>query len=93
MKRQAALYMLITLVDDCGGSIEINSDKIRRFYNDENQVVKAELSDGTTALAADLDGEEINNATLKWATDNPREFETIKSNVDKRFNDMILGFS
>ena len=69
MKRQAALYMLIMLVDDCGRSIEINSDKIRRFYNDENQVVKVEHTDGTTALAADLSGEELydaDNSKVFW---------------------------
>ena len=93
MKRQAALYMLITIVDDCGGSIAINSDKIRRFYNDENQVVKVEYPDGTTALAADLSGDELYDATLKWVHENSREFRTIKSKIDKRFNDMILGFS
>lgn len=42
MKRQAALYMLITLVDEYGGSIDINAGTIRRVFNDENQVVKAD---------------------------------------------------
>lgn len=93
MKRQAALYMLITLVDDCGGSIEINSDKIRRFYNDKNQVVMVEFLDGAKGLAADLSGDELYEATLKWVQTNHRKFETIKSKIDKKYNDMIQGIS
>ena len=30
LKRRAALYMLITLIDENGGSIDIRSDAIRR---------------------------------------------------------------
>ena len=93
MKRQAALYMLITIVDECGGCIDVNAGTIRRVFNDENQVVKVEYPDGTTALAADLSGDELYDATLKGVHENSREFRTIKSKIDKRFNDMILGFS
>lgn len=34
LKRQAALYMLISLVDENNGSIDINSNAIRRSFND-----------------------------------------------------------
>lgn len=91
LKRQAALYMLITLVDENNGSIDINAGTIRRFYNDEDQVVKVEHSDGTTSLAADLDGEELYDATLKWIADNPRKYKVIGAKIDQRFNDMIRG--
>jgi len=57
LKRQAALYMLISLVDENNGSIDINSDAIRRSFNDEDQTVMVEKSDGTIALAADMDSE------------------------------------
>ena len=49
--------------------IEINYAKIRRFYNDENQVVKVEHTDGTTALAANLSGESLydaDNSKVFW---------------------------
>ena len=39
LKRQAALYMLISLVDENNGSIDINSDAIRRSFTDEDQTV------------------------------------------------------
>ena len=61
MKRQAAIYMLISLVDENNGSIDINSDAIRRSFNDEDQTVMVVKSDGTIALAADMDGKNILN--------------------------------
>ena len=61
LKRQAALYMLISLVDENNGNIDINSDAIRRSFNDEDQTVMVEKSDGTIALAADMDGKNILN--------------------------------
>lgn len=72
MKRQAALYMLIKLVDDNKGSIIINSDDLRRAFNDENQVVNVEKTDGTIALAADMDGPVLDTAVRKWLNDNIR---------------------
>ena len=72
MKRQAALYMLIKLVDDNNGSIIINSDDLSRAFNDENQVVNVEKTDGSIALAADMDGSVLNTAVRKWLNDNNR---------------------
>ena len=72
MKRQAALYMLIKLVDDNNGSIIINSVDLRRAFNDENQVVNVEKTDGTIALAADMDGSVLDTAVRKWLNDNNR---------------------
>lgn len=46
LKRQTALYMLITLVDDNNGRIDINVGTIRRVFSDKNLVVKAEQSNG-----------------------------------------------
>jgi hypothetical protein len=36
LKRQAALYMLITLIDENEGFIDINSDVIKSSFSDEN---------------------------------------------------------
>ena len=82
LKRQAALYMLITLVDENEGYIEINSDVIRSSFNDEDQVVKAKLKDGTVALAADLDGDVLHEAVSKWMGDNPNQSKYIMSKLD-----------
>ena len=84
LKRQAALYMLITLVDENEGYIEINSDVIRSTFNDEDQVVKAKLKDGTVALAADLDGDVLHEAVCKWMVDNPNQSKYIMSKLDPR---------
>ena len=62
LKRQAALYVLIRLVDESEGFIDINSDEVINSSNDEDQIVKAKLADGTIALAADLDTDVLDKA-------------------------------
>lgn len=84
LKRQAALYMLITLVDENEGYIEINSDAIRSSFNDEDQVVKAKLKDGSVALAADLDGDVLHEAVSKWMEENPNQTQYIMSKLDPK---------
>ena len=77
MKRNAALCMLITLVDNNNGSIDINNSTVRRIYNDADEVVRIEYTTGKVALLADADYETMNNAILKWKDDNPRMFALI----------------
>ena len=90
-KRQAALYMLITLIDENEGFIDINSDVVKCSFSDENQVVKAKLADGTIALAADLDGDVIHEAVCKWMGDNPNQSKYIMSKLDQnRLNGMKI---
>ena len=62
LKRQAALYVLIRLVDESEGFIDINSDAVINSFSDEDEVVKAKLADGTIALAADLDTDVLDKA-------------------------------
>ena len=83
-KRQAALYMLITLIDKSEGFIDINPDVVKSSFSDENQVVKAKLADGTIALAADLDGDVIHEAVCKWMDDNPHQSNYIMSKLDPK---------
>lgn len=90
LKRQAALYMLISLVDENNGSIDINSDAIRRSFNDDDQTVMVEKSDGTIALAAEMDGEILDKAVRKWIANNPRKFEAVRSKLNpKMMNYMV----
>ncbi len=74
MKRHAALCMLIALVDENNGEIEINSTDIKRVFNDENEIVKVELANGDIVLAADQSYDSLNNAVLKWQKYNPGKF-------------------
>ena len=53
LKKRAALYMLIKLVDENDGSITINTDKVKRVFNDEDDIVKIEYVSGEIALLAD----------------------------------------
>lgn len=36
VKKQAAFYMLVKFVDENNGSITVNTDKVKRVFNDEN---------------------------------------------------------
>ena len=65
MKRRAALYMLIKLVDENDGSITINTDKVKRVFNDEDDIVRIEYVNGEVALLADADFNTMNDIILK----------------------------
>lgn len=82
LKRQAALYVLIRLVDESEGFIDINSDEVINSFSDEDQIVKAKLADGSIALAADLDTDVLDRAVLKWLDDNPNQARHIMSKID-----------
>ena len=69
LKKRAALYMLIKLVDENDGSITINTDKVKRVFNDEDDVVRIEYVSGEVALLADADFDTMNNAITKWQSD------------------------
>ncbi len=80
MKRHAALCMLIAIVDENNGKIEINSGSVKQIFNDENEIVKVELANGDIVLAADQSYELLNDAVLKWQKDNPGNFaKTLKN--------------
>ena len=66
MKRRAALYMLIKLVDENNGSINVNTGKVKRVYNDADDIVRIEYVSGEIALLADASFEVMNEAILKW---------------------------
>ena len=72
LKKRAALYQLIKLVDENDGSITINTNKVKRVFNDENEVVRVEYVTGEVALLADADFDTMNDAILKWQKINTR---------------------
>jgi hypothetical protein len=55
MKKRAAVYQLIRLVDECGGEIRVDGDRVRRVFNDQDDIVRMELATGETVLVADQD--------------------------------------
>ena len=66
LKKRAALYQLIKLVDENNGSINVNTGKVKRVFNDANDIVRIEYVSGEVALLADADFETMNEAILKW---------------------------
>lgn len=66
LKKRAALYQLIKLVDENNGSITINTDKVKSVFNDEDDIVRIEYVTGEVALLADADFETMNDAINKW---------------------------
>ncbi len=72
LKKRAALYMLIKLVDENYGNISIGTDKVKRVYNDSDDVVRIEYVNGKVTLLADADFETMNSAIIKWQSDNTK---------------------
>ena len=71
LKKRAALYQLIKLVDANNGSISIGTDRVIRVFNDEDDVIRIEYVGGDVGLLADADFNTMNDAILKWQNDNP----------------------
>lgn len=71
LKKRATLYQLIKLVDDNNGSINIGTEKVKRVFNDEDDVVRIEYVNGEVSLLADTDFDTMNSAINKWKKDNP----------------------
>lgn len=86
VKRHAALYLLIELVDANNGSIDINTDKVKKVFNDAEDTVRIEYSSGEVALLADADYETMNDAILKWKEDNPQKYEGIMEAISRKAN-------
>ena len=86
VKRHAALYLLIELVDANNGSIDINTDKVKKVFNDAEETVRIEYSSGEVALLADADYETMNDAILKWNKDNPLKYDGIMEAISRKAN-------
>ena len=65
LEKRAALYQLIKMVDENDGSIEVNTNKVKRVFNDANDIVRIEYESGEVALLADADFETMNDVILK----------------------------
>ena len=70
LEKRAALYLLIKLVDENDGSIIINNDKVKRIFNDADDIVRIEYMTGEVALLADADFATMNDAINKWQSYN-----------------------
>lgn len=66
LEKRAALYQLIKMVDENNGSINVNTSKVKRVFNDAEDIVKIEYETGEVALLADADFDTMNEAILKW---------------------------
>lgn len=70
LKKRAALYTLIKMVDENDGSISIGTDRVTRVFSDEDDIVRIEYVTGEVGLLADADFDTMNDAILKWQGDN-----------------------
>ena len=77
LKKRAALYQLIKLVDENDGSITINTDKVKRVFNDADDIVRIEYVTGEVALLADADFETMNETIIKLKSDNTKKYKLI----------------
>ncbi len=69
IKRRAAICMLIKLVDQNNGSIIVNTDKVKRVFNDEDDIVRVEYTNGEVGLLADADFLTMDDAIHKWQSE------------------------
>ncbi len=69
IKKRAALYMLIKLVDQNNGSITVNTGKVKRVFNDEDDVVRVEYNNGDIALLAEADFQTMDDVIHKWQSE------------------------
>ncbi len=83
-EKMAALCMLIALVDDNNGKIEVNTSKILSIYNDEDEVVRAKLASGEIVALADMDYEPLNDAIIEWRDNNPNKFDATIEKMKKQ---------
>lgn len=74
LEKRAALYQLIKLVDENNGSINVNTDAVKRVFNDSDDIVRIEYTSGEVALLAEADFDTMNDAVLKWKSDNAKRF-------------------
>lgn len=91
LKKQAAISMLVTLVDENEGEIDINTDAVRRAFNDENDIVKFEMTNGTIQLLSDTDAEILDEAVRKWKSDYPDDFDMIMSEIRRNEYDITTN--
>lgn len=91
MKMQAAIFTIVTLVDENDGEIEINTDAVRRAFNDENDIVKFEMTDGTIQLLSDTDADILDEAVRKWKSDYPEDFDMIMSEIRRNEYDITTN--
>ena len=66
IKKRAALYMLIELVDKNNGCLTVGTDKVKRVFNDADDIVRIEYNSGEVVLLADADFDTMNDAILNW---------------------------
>jgi aminoglycoside N3'-acetyltransferase len=91
MKKQAAIFTIVTLVDENDGEIEINTHAVRRAFNDENDTVQFEMTDGTIQLLSDTDADILDESVRKWKSDYPEDFEMIMSEIQRNEYDITTN--
>ena len=74
LRRQAALATLIAIVDVCNGSVDINTENIKRVFNDDYGNVRMDLGGSIEVGICDIPFEQIEDAINEWKVQHPYEF-------------------
>ena len=77
MKKRAAFYTLVAILDANKGEILAHNHSIRRVYNDENDIVMAEKTDGSCCLAYDLSFDILDSLVREWRDTHLEKFQSI----------------
>lgn len=66
LRKQAAFYTLTSIVDANNGSVDFNTNTIKRAFNNEDEIVMVEYTNGNTGLAYDADISVLEDAIHEW---------------------------
>lgn len=77
IRKQAAFYTITSIVDANNGNVSFESDRIKRIFNNENDVVMIEYVNGEMGLAADAEIDTLEKAIYEWRDKHPTEFDRI----------------
>lgn len=80
IRKRAAFYTVTSIVDANNGNVPFESDKLKRIFNNEDNVVMVEYTNGEIGLAADANIDTLESAICEWRDKHPNEFERIMKN-------------
>lgn len=81
LKRQATLCMFIAMVDYFDGNMEWNTTGITKAYNNEEETVVVECSDGTVHAVGNMDVDIMAKSIDEWKEQHSQEFELILASL------------
>ena len=65
LRKQAAFYMLTSLVDANNGNVLLHTNELKRAFNNEDDIVMVEYNNGEIGLACEANIETLESAIFE----------------------------